>query len=145
MYAADLEANLQDLSARLKRLGYRPHPKRRIDLPKPGSEQGRPLGISSFEDKIVELATQRVLEPLFEPLFDDCSYGYRPQRSPHQCLDALGRTLQQKRGKAASSPCLRPGSTLALRGRGFHPFCVKLTRVGYGSCSFMYHRDIPSM
>ena len=97
MYAEDLEANLQDLSARLKRMGYRPHPKRRIYIPKPGSEQGRPLGISSFEDKIVELATQRVLEPLFEPLFDDCSYGYRPQRSPHQCLDALGRTLQQKR------------------------------------------------
>jgi RNA-directed DNA polymerase len=97
MYAEDLEANLQDLSARLKRMGYRPHPKRRIYIPKPGSEQGRPLGISSFEDKIVELATQRVLEPLFEPLFDDCSYGYRPQRSPHQCLDALGRTLQHKR------------------------------------------------
>ena len=93
----NLEANLQDLSARLKRMGYRPHPKRRIYIPKPGSEQGRPLGISSLEDKIVERATQRVLEPLFEPLFDDCSYGYRPQRSPHQCLDALGRTLQQKR------------------------------------------------
>jgi group II intron reverse transcriptase/maturase len=97
MYAADLEANLQDLSTRLKRMGYRPQPKRRIDIPKPGSETERPLGISSFEDKIVELATKRVLEPLFEPLFEECSYGYRPQRSPHQCLDALGRTLQQKR------------------------------------------------
>jgi len=97
MYAADLEANLQDLSARLKRMGYRPQPKRRIYIPKPGSETERPLGISSFEDKIVELATKRVLEPLFEPLFEACSYGYRPQRSPHQCLDALGRTLQQKR------------------------------------------------
>jgi len=97
MYAADLEANLQDLSARLKRMGYRPQPKRRIYIPKPGSETGRPLGISSFEDKIVELATKRVLEPLFEPLFEECSYGYRPQRSPHQCLDILGRTLQHKR------------------------------------------------
>ena len=97
MYAADLEANLQDLSTRLKQMGYHPQPKRRIYIPKPGSETGRPLGISSFEDKIVELATKRVLEPLFEPLFEDCSYGYRPQRSPHQCLDALGRTLQQKR------------------------------------------------
>ena len=77
-------------------MGYKPQPKRRIYIPKPGSEMGRPLGISSFEDKMVELATKRVLEPLFEPLFEDCSYGYRPQRSPHQCLDALGRTLQQK-------------------------------------------------
>jgi retron-type reverse transcriptase len=85
MYANDLEANLQDLSARLKRMGYRPQPKRRVYIPKPGSEQGRPLGISSFEDKIVELATQRVVEPLFESVCEDCSYGYRPGRSPHQC------------------------------------------------------------
>jgi len=97
MSAADLEANLQDMSARLTRMGYRPQPKRRIYIPKPGSETGRPLGISSFEDKIVERATQRVLAPLFEPLFDDGSYGYRPQRRPPQCRDALGRTLQQKR------------------------------------------------
>jgi group II intron reverse transcriptase/maturase len=97
MYADDLEANLEDVSARLKRMGYRPQPKLRVYIPKPGSEKGRPLGISSFEDKIVELATKRVLEPLFESLFEDCSFGYRPQRSPHQCLDALGRTIQQKR------------------------------------------------
>ena len=97
MYAEDLEANLQDLSARLKRMGYRPQPKLRVYIPKPGSEKGRPLGMSSFEDKIVELATKRVLEPLFEPLFEECSYGYRPERSQHQCLDTLGRTLQQKR------------------------------------------------
>ena len=96
-YAEDLETNLQDLSTRLKRMGYRPQPKRRMYIPKPGSETGRPLGISSFEDKIVELATKRVVEPLFETLFEDCSYGYRPQRSPHQCLDVLGRTIQQKR------------------------------------------------
>ncbi len=97
MYAKDLEANLQDLSARLKRMGYRPQPKRRTYVPKIGSEKGRPLGISSFEDKIVELAVKRVVEPLFESLFEDCSYGYRPNRNPHQCLDAVGRTIQQKR------------------------------------------------
>ena len=97
MYAEDLEANLQDLSARLKRMGYRPQAKRRSYIPKPGSEKGRPLGISSFEDKIVELTTKRVLEPIFESMFEDCSYGYRPRRSPHDCLDALGKTIQQKR------------------------------------------------
>jgi retron-type reverse transcriptase len=95
MYADDLEANLHDLSARLKRMGYRPQPKRRVYIPKPGSEKGRPLGISSFEDKIVELATKRVLEPLFESLFEACSYGYRPQRNQHQCLGA--RRDPQKR------------------------------------------------
>ena len=100
MYAKDLEANLLDLSARLKGMGYRPKPKRRSYVPKPGSEKGRPLGISSFEDKVVELALKEVLEPLFETLFEDCSYGYRPRRSPHQCLDAVGRTIQQKRVNA---------------------------------------------
>lgn len=70
MYGDNLEANLQDLSARLKRMGYRAQPKRRSYIPKPGSEQGRPLGISSFEDKIVEHATKAVVEPLFESLFE---------------------------------------------------------------------------
>jgi RNA-directed DNA polymerase len=96
-YAETLEANLEDLSGRLRRMGYRPQPKRRTYIPKPGSEKGRPLGISSFEDKIVELATKRVLEPIFESMFEGCSYGYRPRKSPHHCLDALGKTIQQRR------------------------------------------------
>ena len=98
-YGTHLEENLRDLSARLKRNGYRPGPKRRSYIPKPGSEKGRPLGISNFEDKIVELAVKRTLEPIYEGVFEDSSYGYRPERSQHQCLDALGRTLQQKRIK----------------------------------------------
>ena len=96
-YGEHLEDNLRDLSARLKRQGYRPAPKRRTYVPKAGSATGRPLGISNLEDKIVEAATKRTLEPIFEAVFDDSSYGYRPGRSPHQCLDALGWTLQQQR------------------------------------------------
>jgi len=96
-YGKDLEENLHDLSGRLRRLGYRPQSKRRTYIPKPGSNKGRPLGISCFEDKIVELATKRVLEPIYEPVFEDSSHGYRPGRSQHGCLDALGMTLQQRR------------------------------------------------
>ena len=96
-YGEHLEEHLRDLSARLKRQAYRPAPKRRRYVPKAGSEKGRPLGISNFEDKIVEAATKRTLEPIFEAVFEDSSYGYRPGRSPHDCLDALGRTLQQRR------------------------------------------------
>ena len=96
-YGEKLEENLQDLSARLRRQGYRPQPKRRTYIPKPGSEKGRPLGISCFEDKIVELAVKRVLEPIYEPMFEDSSHGYRPGRNQHGCLGALGRTIQQKR------------------------------------------------
>ena len=96
-YGENLAENLRDLSGRLKRMGYRPGPKRRAYVPKPGSTKGRPLGISNLEDKIVELVTKRTLEPIYEAVFEDSSYGYRPGRSQHQCLDALGRTIQQQK------------------------------------------------
>jgi RNA-directed DNA polymerase len=96
-YGEDLEEKLQCLSDRLKRMGYHPQPRRRSYIPKPGSEKGRPLGISCFEDKIVELAVKQVLEPIYEEIFEDSSYGYRPGRSQHLCLDKLGRTIQQRR------------------------------------------------
>jgi group II intron reverse transcriptase/maturase len=95
-YGQNLEANLQDLSNRLKRMGFRPGAKRRSYVPKPGTTKGRPLGISNLEDKIVEQAVKRVLEPIYESMFEASSYGYRPRSSPHKCLDVLGRTIQQK-------------------------------------------------
>ena len=91
-YGRKLEENLGDLSQRLRRMGYRPGPKRRSYIPKPGSEKGRPLGISNLEDKIVEKAAKRTLEPIYEAVFEDSSHGYRPGRSQHKCLEALGRT-----------------------------------------------------
>ena len=96
-YGRDLESNLKDLSERLGRMSYRPGAKRRSYIPKAGSAKGRPLGISNFEDKIVEASVKRTLEPIYESVFEDSSYGYRPGRSQHQCLDELGRTIQQKR------------------------------------------------
>ena len=95
-YGQNLEVNLQDLSNRLKRMGFRPGAKRRSYVPKPGTAKGRPLGISNLEDKIVEEAVKRVLQPIYESVFEASSYGYRPQCSPHKCLDVLGRTIQQK-------------------------------------------------
>lgn len=96
-YGEKLEENLRGLSERLRRMGYRPGPKRRSYVPKEGSKKGRPLGISNLEDKIVEQATKRTLEPIYEAVFEDSSYGYRPERSAHQCLEVLGRTIQQKK------------------------------------------------
>lgn len=95
-YGVDLERNLQELSGKLKQMGYRPKPKRRTYVPKPGSDTKRPLGISCFEDKIVEEMVKRVLEPIYETEFEKCSYGYRPGRSPLDCVQALGATIQQR-------------------------------------------------
>jgi len=96
-YGEALEENLRELSSRLKRMGYRPQPKKRSYVPKPGSVKGRPLGISCFEDKLVELAVKRVLEPIYEELFEDSSYGYRPGRSQHDALDAVTVGIERRR------------------------------------------------
>lgn len=96
-YGRNLEANLTELSAKLGRLGYRPKPVKRVYIPKPGTNKQRPLGIPSFEDKLVQLALVRVLEQIYEADFVESSHGYRPERTPHQALDQLGRTIQQRR------------------------------------------------
>lgn len=96
-YGQNLEAKLTELSARLGQMGYRPKPVKRVYIPKPGTNKQRPLGIPSFEDKLVQLALVRVLEPIYETEFVASSYGYRPERTQHQAVDQLGRTLQQRR------------------------------------------------
>jgi RNA-directed DNA polymerase len=95
-YGRNLEANLAGLSAKLGRLGYRPQPVKRVYIRKPGTNKQRPLGIPCFEDKLVQLALVRVLEQIYEADFEESSYGYRPERSQHQAIDQLGRTIQQQ-------------------------------------------------
>jgi group II intron reverse transcriptase/maturase len=94
-YGRNLEANLTELSAQLGRLGYRPQPVRRVYIRKPGTDKQRPLGILCFEDKLAAVALVRVLEQIYEADFLESSYGYRPERTQHQALDQLGRTIQQ--------------------------------------------------
>jgi len=89
-YGEALEANLQDLSHRLKRGAYRARPVRRVYIPKVGKPgELRPLGVPALEDKIVQRATVEVLNAIYEQEFLGFSYGFRPGRSPHQALDAL--------------------------------------------------------
>jgi RNA-directed DNA polymerase len=87
-YGQDLEGNLQDLSARLKRGAYRARPARRAYIPKPDGRQ-RPLGVTTLEDKLVQRATTEVLNAVYEQDFLGFSYGFRPGRSQHNALDAL--------------------------------------------------------
>jgi RNA-directed DNA polymerase len=80
---------LGELEAELKAGAYRPLPARRVFIPKPGSDERRPLSIPSVRDRIVQAAVKIVLEPIFEADFLPCSFGFRPQRSAHDGLQVL--------------------------------------------------------
>ena len=85
-YAEHLEENLQDLLNRAKSGLYRAPAVRRAHIPKGDGSSTRPIGIPTFEDKILQRAVVMVLEPIYEQDFRDCSYGFRPGRSAHQAL-----------------------------------------------------------
>jgi RNA-directed DNA polymerase len=87
-YGEELEEHLRDLSARLQRGAYRARPVRRVYIAKDGGGQ-RPLGVTALEDKIVQRAAVEVLNAIYETDFLGFSYGFRPGRSQHDCLDAL--------------------------------------------------------
>ena len=95
-YGEDLEANLQDLSARLKRGAYRAKPVRRVYIPKADGRR-RPLGVTALEDKVVQRATVEVVNAIYETDFRGFSYGFRPGRSQHHALDALYTGLLTRR------------------------------------------------
>lgn len=95
-YERELQSNLADLSARLRRMGYRPKPARRVYIPKSNGGQ-RPLGIPSFEDRIVQDRLSRILQGIWEPQFQDCSYGFRPGHSAHQALSRLKQIIVLER------------------------------------------------
>ena len=89
-YAVDLEGNLRSLLERAKSGTYQAPPVRRVHIPKAGSAtETRPLGIPTFEDKVLQRAVVMVLEAVYEQDFKDCSYGFRPGRSAHQALESL--------------------------------------------------------
>lgn len=91
-YGENLESNLADLSARLRRGAYRAKPVRRVFITKEDGRQ-RPLGVTTLEDKLVQRATVEVLNGIYEADFLGFSYGYRPGKSPHNALDALYTAL----------------------------------------------------
>jgi len=91
-YATDLEANLRSLLERAKSGIYRAPPVRRVFIPKDGGRL-RPLGIPTFEDKVLQRAVAMVLGAVYEQDFLDCSYGFRPGRSAHDALNDLRSEL----------------------------------------------------
>lgn len=96
-YAKELEKNLSELLERAKSGNYRAPPVRRVEIPK-GDGQTRPLGIPTFEDKVLQRAVAMLLEAVYEQDFLECSYGFRPGRSAYQALSALRETLMEMGG-----------------------------------------------
>lgn len=97
-YTANLEANLQSLLSRAKSGTYRAPPGRRVHIPKGSGSETRPIGIPTFEDKVLQRAVVMVLECVYEQDFLDCSYGFRPGRSAHGALEALRTGLMEMAG-----------------------------------------------
>lgn len=95
-YARNLEDNLRSLLERAKSGSYVAPPVRRVHIPKAGDgSQTRPIGIPTFEDKLLQRAVSMVLEAVYEQSFLDCSYGFRPGRSAHQALRVVqGQTVK---------------------------------------------------
>ncbi|WP_025689689.1 reverse transcriptase family protein [Paenibacillus zanthoxyli] len=89
-FQAIAEVELERLHEELKQVTYRPMPVRRIHIPKKGKpHEKRPLGIPAIRDRVCQQALKNKknrLEPIFEPLFSGCSFGYRPGRSMHQAM-----------------------------------------------------------
>jgi len=97
-YSAHLGDNLGSLLERAKAGTYWAPPLRRAHIPKGVSGETRPIGMPTFEDKILQRAVVMVLEAVYEQDFRDCSYGFRPGRSAHQALDALWRQTMKMGG-----------------------------------------------
>ena len=93
-YGQDLERNLRDLHERMKAKRYRHQPIRRVHIAK-GQGKTRPIGVSAFEDKLVQDVIREVLEAIYEQDFLDCSYGFRPKRSPHDAIRTLDRIVHR--------------------------------------------------
>jgi len=97
-YAEDLAGNLRSLLDRFKSGLYRAPPVRRVDIPKGSGSETRPIGIPTFEDKVLQRAVTMVLESVYEEDFLDCSYGFRPNRSALDAITVLRRELTEMGG-----------------------------------------------
>jgi RNA-directed DNA polymerase len=97
-YEQDLEKNLESLLGRFKSGSYKAPPVRRVQIPKGDGVETRPIGIPTFEDKVLQRAVVMALEAVYEQDFLDCSYGFRPGRSAHQALTRVWQGVMNMNG-----------------------------------------------
>lgn len=96
LYGENVSGNIMELVEKLKDKKYQPKPTRRVYIPKDNGDK-RPLGILSLEDKMVQMALAKILEAIYEPVFLDCMYGFRPGRGCHEALRALNWVIEKKK------------------------------------------------
>ena len=92
-----VEAFLKGIQDELRSQRYRPKPVLRCWIDKPGKPEKRPLGIPVVKDRVIQMATKLVIEPIFETNFLSCSYGFRPGVSPHMAIRAIWEAITFKR------------------------------------------------
>lgn len=98
-YRERLGENLQSLLERAKSGSYKAPPVRRAHIPKGSGNETRPIGIPTFEDKVLQRAVAMLLEPIYEQDFYDCSYGFRPNRSARQATDELWKRAMKAKAR----------------------------------------------
>lgn len=96
-YGKNLEENIEELLEKMKTFSYRPQAVRRTYIPKAGSDKLRPLGIPSYEDKLVQGVMRKVLDQIYEGKFYDFSYGFREGKSCHQAIKEVNRIIITKK------------------------------------------------
>lgn len=94
-YMENIDSNIDELVIKMKKMAYKPKAVRRVYIPKPGSEKKRPLGIPAFEDKIVQDMMTQILNAIYEPMFKEFSFGFRPNKSCHQAIAYLNKFLHK--------------------------------------------------